>query len=97
MNYLENGNIVNSVNYPNCEMGICVKESRITIYHKNIANMITKFTSVMGDAGINISDMNSKSRGEYAYTMLDLDSRADDAVLDKLGSTEGVIRVRVVK
>ncbi len=97
MNYLENGNIVNAVNYPNCEMGICVKESRITIYHKNIANMITKFTSVMGDAGINISDMNSKSKGEYAYTMLDLDSRADDNVLDKLRTIDGVIRVRVVK
>ncbi len=96
-NYLENGNIVNSVNYPNCDMGICTKEGRIAVFHKNIANMITKFTSILGDAGINISDMTNKSRGELAYTMLDVETRPDEALIAKLRDVKGVFRVRVVK
>lgn len=97
MNYLENGNIVNSVNYPNCDMGICTKAGRIAVFHKNIANMITKFTSVLGDAGINISDMTNKSKGEFAYTMLDVEAKPDDSMIEKLRSIKGVFRVRVVK
>ncbi|MBD5550628.1 MAG: phosphoglycerate dehydrogenase [Lachnospiraceae bacterium] len=97
MNYLENGNIVNSVNYPNCDMGFCTKAGRIAVFHKNIANMITKFTSILGDAGINISDMTNKSRGEVAYTMLDVETRPDDELIEKLRGVKGVFRVRVVK
>ena len=96
-NYLENGNIVNSVNYPNCDMGICNKASRVAIFHKNIANMITQFTACFGDAGINISDMTNKSRGEVAYTMMDLESDASDEMLAKLAAIDGVFRVRKVK
>lgn len=96
-NYLENGNIVNSVNYPNCDMGICTKAGRIAVFHKNIANMITKFTSILGDAGINISDMTNKSRGEVAYTMLDLETKPDEDLIGKLREVKGVFRVRVVK
>ena len=96
-NYLENGNIINSVNYPNCDMGICTKEGRIALFHKNIANMITKFTSILGDAGINISDMTNKSRGEVAYTMLDVETKPDDDIVEKLRAVKGVFRVRVVK
>ena len=97
MNYLENGNIVNSVNYPNCDMGICAQAGRIAIFHKNIANMITKFTACFGDEGINITDMMNKSMGEVAYTMLDLESPATEEMIGKLQSIQGVFRVRVVK
>lgn len=97
MDYLENGNIKNSVNYPACDMGVCTKAGRIAIFHKNIANMITQFTAELGSNGINISDMTNKSRGEVAYTMIDLDSPATDAVIKEIEATEGVFRVRVVK
>jgi D-3-phosphoglycerate dehydrogenase len=97
MNYLENGNIVNSVNYPNCDMGVCDNAGRVAVMHKNIANMIAKFTSVFGEAGINISDMINKSRGDYAYTMLDIDSSVGSDIVEKLKEIDGVLRVRVVK
>ncbi len=97
MNYLENGNIVNSVNYPACDMGVCNKAGRVAIFHKNIANMITKFTACFGDAGINITDMMNKSRGEVAYTMMDLEAPATAEIVEKLNSVDGVFRVRVVK
>ncbi|MCR5420089.1 MAG: phosphoglycerate dehydrogenase [Lachnospiraceae bacterium] len=97
MDYLENGNIVNSVNYPNCDMGVCTNESRIAIMHKNVANMISRFTGMFGETGINISDMTNKSKGEYAYTLMDLDAKATDEIVKKLEAVDGVIRVRVVK
>ncbi len=97
MNYLKNGNIINSVNYPNCDMGICSQAGRVAIFHKNIANMITKFTACFGDEGINITDMMNKSKGEVAYTMLDIEKPADQEMIDKLKAISGVFRVRVVK
>ncbi len=97
MNYLENGNIINSVNYPNCDMGICVKSGRIAVFHKNIANMITKFTSILGDEGINISDMTNKSKGEVAYTLIDVETKVEDSIVEKLRGVKGVFRVRVIK
>ena len=97
MNYLKNGNIVNSVNFPNCDMGECNQVGRVAIMHTNTANMITKFTACFGDLGINISDMMNKSKGEYAYTMLDIEQSATDDIINKLKAIDGVIRVRVVK
>ncbi len=97
MNYLENGNIVNSVNYPNCDMGVCTNAGRIAIMHKNVANMISRFTGIFGDLNLNISDLTNKSKGEYAYTMLDLDDPATDEIVKKLEAVDGVIKVRVVK
>lgn len=97
MDYLENGNIKNSVNYPALDMGICSQAGRVAIFHKNVANMITKFTACFGDAGINITDMMNKSRGEVAYTMMDIESKATEEMIDKLSSIDGVFRVRVVK
>ncbi len=97
MDYLENGNIKNSVNYPACDMGVCTKAGRVAIFHKNIANMITKFTAVFGDKGINISDMTNKSRGEVAYTMLDIEDAATAEIVDALQQIEGVFKVRIVK
>ncbi|MBO4414449.1 MAG: phosphoglycerate dehydrogenase [Lachnospiraceae bacterium] len=97
MDYFENGNIKNSVNYPAVDMGICTKKGRIAIFHKNVANMITEFTASFGDVGINISDLMSKSKGEVAYTMLDVDEPATEAIVKKLEGIDGVFRVRVVK
>lgn len=97
MNYLENGNILNSVNYPKCDMGICTQAGRIAIFHRNKANMITKFTACFGDEGVNITDMMNKSKGEVAYTMMDLESPATDEMIGRLQSIAGVFRVRVVK
>jgi len=97
MDYLENGNIKNSVNYPACDMGVCNQAGRVAIFHKNIANMITKFTACFGDEGINITDMMNKSRGDVAYTMMDLEEPATAEMINKLNAIEGVFRVRVVK
>ncbi len=97
VDYMENGNINNSVNYPRCDMGICMQAGRIAIFHLNKANMITKFTACFGDQNINISDMTNKSKGDYAYTMLDLDEKATADSVKRLESIPGVLRVRVVK
>ncbi len=96
-NYLENGNIVNSVNFPNCDMGICSQAGRVAVFHKNSSGMISKFTTVFGNYGINITDMTNKSRGDWAYTMLDLEQPVSDEVVAELKASEGVVRVRVVK
>ena len=97
MDYLENGNIKNSVNYPNCDLGVCTQAGRIAIFHKNIVNMITQFASVMGENDINISNMVNKSKGEVAYTMLDVESAVTENLVKKLAAIDGVFRVRVVK
>ena len=95
--YMENGNIRNSVNFPACDMGICQTAGRIVVFHKNVANMITKFTGAFGDLGINISELNNKSKGDNAYTMFDVDSPVTDEIVGKLNGIDGVFRVRVVK
>ena len=96
MNYLKNGNIINSVNFPNCDMGICTKAARVTVLHKNIPNMLSQFTSLFSEEHINISDLVNRSKGEYAYTMLDLDSVPSKEAIEKLTKIEGVIRVREI-
>ncbi|MBQ9065255.1 MAG: phosphoglycerate dehydrogenase [Blautia sp.] len=95
--FLENGNITNSVNFPNCSMGTCVTVGRIAITHKNIPNMLGQLTHVLGSEGVNIADMTNKSKGEYAYTLIDLESAASREALDALSSLDGVSRVRVIK
>ena len=97
MDYLANGNIKNSVNYPNCDMGVCRAESRITLLHKNIPNSLGRFTAAIAGENINIDGLVNKSRGEFAYTMLDLDHHPSAAALESLKSIEGVVRVRVLK
>ncbi len=94
--YLENGNINNSVNFPGCDMGVC-HSPRVAIFHKNVANMISQFTTVFGAAGMNISDMTNKSKGDYAYTLIDLEDSVTDEFVKKLTDIDGVIRVRVVR
>ena len=95
--YLENGNIKNSVNYPNCDMGICQTESRVAVLHLNIPNMIGQVTGTVARQGVNISDMTNKSRDKYAYTLLDLEGRPTEETIEKLKAIQGVLRVRVVK
>jgi len=97
MNYLENGNIVNSVNFPSCDMGLCTKPARITILHKNIPNSLGQFTTLMAKENVNISDLINRSKGAYAYTMLDLDSDLSDTVIEELKEIDGVLRVRVIR
>lgn len=96
-NYIENGNIINSVNYPRCDMGVCQTAGRIAVCHKNVPAVISKFTTVMGEAGINIEAMSNQSKGDYAYSMIDIGSTANEDVVSKLSSIDGVIKVRVVK
>ena len=97
MNYLENGNIVNSVNYPNCDMGVCTAAGRITLLHKNIPNSLGQFTAAIACENLNIAGLMNKSRGEYAYTMLDLDHHPSQLAVDALSRINGVLRVRVIK
>ncbi|MCI5722185.1 MAG: phosphoglycerate dehydrogenase [Firmicutes bacterium] len=97
IDYLENGNIRNSVNYPACDAGVCTTAGRVAVLHKNIQNMISRLSAVAGDAGINIAHMTNKSRGEYAYSLFDLDSPADDKVVETLKAVDGVLKVRVIK
>ena len=95
--YLENGNILHSVNFPDCDMGVCTAESRVVIFHKNIANMIAKFSSVLGWNNLNIANMMNKSKGDVAYTMVDLESHVSGSIVNQLKTIDGVFRVRVVK
>ena len=97
MDYLENGNIVNSVNFPNCDMGICTTAGRITILHKNIPNSLSQFTAAISSEGINIAGLVNKSRGDYAYTMLDLDHTPSQHAVEALKKIDGVLRVRIIK
>ena len=97
MDYLENGNIKNSVNYPNCDMGLCKAASRVTLLHRNIPNSLGQFTAAIAGENINIDGLMNKSRGEFAYTMLDLDRKPSGQVLERLTEMEGVLRVRLVK
>lgn len=97
MDYMENGNIRNSVNFPKCDMGECAGAGRVAVLHKNIKGIISKYTAVMESNNINISDMTSKSRGDYAYSLMDIDSPVTKAAVEQLKATEGVLKVRVVK
>ncbi len=95
--YLENGNIVHSVNFPDCNMGACTTAGRIGILHKNEKGIIAKFTTVLGDADVNVSDLTNKGKGDYAYSLIDVDSVVADDVVEKISKLDGVLRVRVVK
>ena len=97
VDYLENGNIKNSVNYPACDVGVCTSVGRVAITHKNIPNMLSRFTGVLGNAGINISYLTNKSRGAYAYSIIDTNDTLTEDVVDGLNQVDGVFKVRVIK
>ena len=96
MNYLEKGNIVNSVNYPNCDLGDIEAECRITVHHKNLPNMIGQLTSALAEEGYNIENMLNKSKKDYAYSIFDVEKRPSEKVLSKMKQIDGVIRLRVL-
>ena len=95
--YLENGNIKNSVNYPSCDMGVCTAGGRVCIFHKNQPSMITQFTQILGASDVNIAGMANKSKKEVAYTLIDFDSPADKELVKKRAEVKDVYRVRVIK
>lgn len=95
--FLENGNITHSVNFPDCDMGAKGEGERITILHKNIPNMIGQFTALLSEKNMNIEVMTNKSRKEYAYTMLDVDGTVSEDVEAQLAAVEGVLKVRVIR
>lgn len=95
--YLENGNIRNSVNYPDCDMGICSAASRIALLHANIPNMIGQITAIVAAEGLNIANMTNKSRGAYAYTLLDLESSVKEDAVKLLEQIRGMYKVRIIK
>lgn len=95
--YLENGNITNSVNYPNCNMGVREEGSRrITILHHNIPNMLGQFTSLLAKENMNITLMTNKSKKEYAYTMIDVDAEIPEDVAKRIEEIKGVLKVRII-
>ena len=95
--YLENGNIVHSVNYPDCSMGACTKAGRIAVLHKNVKGMISQYTAILGAADINVADMTNKAKGDYSYALIDVDSPVTEDVVEKLKAIDGVITVRIIK
>lgn len=97
VDYLENGNIKNSVNFPSCDMGVCQAEGRVAILHKNVPNMIGQITSAFAKNGYNISDLTNKSKASRAYTLIDIESKASEKLVDELNAIDGVLKVRVIK
>ena len=95
--FMENGNIKNSVNYPACDAGVCATTARVAICHKNIPDMLTRFTGVFSKEKINIANMVSKSKGDWAYTILDVESEIDATSKAEIEAVEGVVKVRVIK
>lgn len=96
VDYLEKGSIRNSVNYPDCEVGKLAGKARITLLHKNIPSMITKFTTVLSSYNVNIDELVNKSRGEYAYSVFDIDTEVTDEMKEALASVGGVLKIRVI-
>ena len=92
--YIENGNIKNSVNYPACSMGVCSSASRIAILHRNTKQMISRFTGVLSD--LNIANMSNSSKGEYAYTLFDLEDDLSDDLVDQIRAIPDVFRARKI-
>lgn len=95
--YLENGNIRNSVNFPACDMCVCSQAGRIAVLHKNVPNIISGLTTVFGQSGINIDKMMNQSRGEYAYSIIDIDKAGAKDIADEIATKEGILKVRVIK
>lgn len=93
--FLENGNIINSVNFPACDAGECSAQGRITVAHKNVPGMLNRLTNVFGD--VNIAHMTNKSKGNYSYCVFDIDSESTQEMADKLNSIDGVLKARIVK
>ena len=95
--YLENGNIVHSVNFPDCSMGACTTAGRVAVLHRNVKGIITQLTAVTADADVNVADMTTKAKGDYAYSLMDIDSPITEDAVAKLNAIDGVLKVRIIK
>lgn len=95
--YIDNGNITNSVNFPDCSLGKCTAVGRLAILHRNIPSMLGKISNILGEHNINIKDMNNRSKGDYAYTLIDLDTKVDSEDIQQFKNTDGIISIRVIK
>lgn len=95
--YLEHGNISNSVNFPNTDVGICKTLGRIGILHRNIPNMLTQFTGAFARNGINITEMSNKTKGDYSYAIFDIESEIDEEAVHTIEKIDGVLKVRVIR
>ena len=94
--FLEYGNIRNTVYYPACDMGVPAYPARIAVCHKNVKNMLSQFTTILGEENYNIGNMTNKSRGDYAYSMFDLETAASPRLVSRLEAIDGVLKVRVI-
>ncbi len=94
--YIDNGNIKNSVNYPSCDMGICTAEARIAVLHKNIPNMLGQITAALAEQGTNIADLTNKVRGDYAYALIDLNNVPSHETIEKIKNINGICKVRII-
>ena len=95
VDFFENGNITNSVNLPRCQVarqGKC----RLTIFHRNIKNVINSITAVISEEGVNIANLVSQSKGDYAYIIIDLDDTVNEHVIERIKSLDNIIRLRVL-
>jgi D-3-phosphoglycerate dehydrogenase len=95
IDYIENGNVVNSVNYPTCSMPRTTP-CRLVILHKNTQNILAQITGTVGSEGINISNLTNQSKGDYAVTILDVEREVPACSVEKLAQVEGIIKVRVI-
>jgi D-3-phosphoglycerate dehydrogenase len=95
--FIENGSIINSVNYPTCDVGPVSTKSRITVMHKNVPKMLTQFTGIFSEEGINIENMMNKSRENYAYSVFDIKAEVPETFIERLNAIDGVIRVRIIE
>ena len=95
IDYLENGNIVNSVNYPTCVM-VNTTKYRLVVLHKNISNILAQITTAIGSEGVNIANLSNKSRGDYAVTLIDSESEVSAKAISHLESVDGIIKVRSI-
>ena len=97
MDYLQNGNIKHSVNYPDCDMGLCTSDARIAVCHQNVPGMVATISSVLGQHHLNIAMMQNMSRKGWAYTLVDIDGLISDDIVSALSHVSGIVRVRVIK
>lgn len=95
-NYLDNGNIANSVNFPALDAGICATESRVAILHRNIPNMLSQITAFFGQNGLNIEKLANNSKDEMAYTIIDISNKMPHDTVEKLKAINGVLKVRKI-
>ncbi len=95
--YLDNGNILHSANFPDVNAGVCKTAARLAFLHRNVPNMLGQLTAIVGEAGCNIENMQNASKGQYAYTIMDFGSKPDAEIVSRLKQVEGMLRVRIVK